>query len=151
MDVSNLLCLLVVRSFQSSIRDVFLSNWRDLSKHIVLFLIFFSFPFCFVIMWCMWETYYIVEYNGCERPAKLCHYISGVQSLFVLFVLLYSTHQLIQMPLNLKISLFQTNSYVSLVRLNKVLHIVPLNSNFDNPNTSLMRKKTLVLRLHSVC
>ena len=54
MDVSNLLCLLVVRSFQSSICVVFLSYWRDLSKHVVLDLMsssfFLSVLFCYNMM-----------------------------------------------------------------------------------------------------
>ena len=53
MDVSNLLCLLVVRSFQSSICVVFLSYWRDLSRRVVLDLMsgsFFVCRFCFVII-----------------------------------------------------------------------------------------------------
>ena len=53
MDVSNLLCLSVVRSFWSSICVVFLSYWRDLSKHVVLDLMsssFFVCLFCFVII-----------------------------------------------------------------------------------------------------
>ena len=59
MDVSNLLCLLVVRSFQSSICVVFLSYWRDLSKHVVLDLMSSSFLFVFfVLLWC----------DGSERP-----------------------------------------------------------------------------------
>ena len=53
VDVSNLLCLSVVRSFWSSICVVFLSYWRDLSKHVVLDLMsssFFVCLFCFVII-----------------------------------------------------------------------------------------------------
>ena len=54
MDVSNLLCLLVVRSFQSSICVVFLSYWRDLSKHVGLDLMsssfLLSFLFCYNMM-----------------------------------------------------------------------------------------------------
>ena len=50
MDVSNLLCLLVVRSFQSSICVVFLSYWRDLSKHVVLDLM--SSSFCLSFLFC---------------------------------------------------------------------------------------------------
>ena len=50
MDVSNLLCLLVVRSFQSSICVVFLSYWRDLSKHVVLDLMSSSFLFVFFVL-----------------------------------------------------------------------------------------------------
>ena len=59
MDVSNLLCLLVVRSFQSSICVVFLSYWRDLSKHVVLDLMSSSFLFVFFVL---------LYYDGCERP-----------------------------------------------------------------------------------
>ena len=54
MDVSNLLCLSVVRSFWSSICVVFLSYWRDLSRRVVLDLMsgsFFVCRFCFVIIW----------------------------------------------------------------------------------------------------
>ena len=51
MDVSNLLCLSVVRSFWSSICVVFLSYWRDLSKHVVLDLMSSSF-FCLSVLFC---------------------------------------------------------------------------------------------------
>ena len=50
MDMSNLLCLLVARSFQSSICVVFLSYWRDLSKHVVLDLMSSSFLFVFFVL-----------------------------------------------------------------------------------------------------
>ena len=70
MDVSYLLCLWVVRSFQSSICVVFLSYWRHLSEHVVLFgclvLFCFSTLFCRGVMgvrdlfycriWWVWET-----------------------------------------------------------------------------------------------
>ena len=87
MDVSNLLCLSVVRSFWSSICVVFLSYWRDLSKHVVLDLMsssFFVCLFCFVIIWWVWETYCIVGYCGCERPAIPCHYFFRCPVLFYL-------------------------------------------------------------------
>ena len=79
-----------VRSFQSSICVVFLSYWKDLTEHVVLFLVSSPFLlFFFVIISLLWETYFIVEYDGCERPAKLCYYSSDVQSfLLFLFVLL---------------------------------------------------------------
>ena len=50
MDVSDLLCLLAVRSFQSSVYVLFLSNWRDLSKHVVLFLMSTSFSFFLFVL-----------------------------------------------------------------------------------------------------
>ena len=53
MDVSNLLCLSVVRSFWSGVCVVFLSYWRDLSRRVVLDLMsgsFFVCRFCFVII-----------------------------------------------------------------------------------------------------
>ena len=50
MDIGNLLCLLVVRSFRSSICVVFLSYLRDLSKHVVLDLMSSSFLFVFFVL-----------------------------------------------------------------------------------------------------
>ena len=84
-DGCNLLCLWVVGSFQSSNCVVFLPA-RETCLSISFFVMsspFFVFPFCSVIIWLVWEIYYIVESGGCERHAVLCHYFSDVQSFFV--------------------------------------------------------------------
>ena len=72
LDVSNLLCLWVVLSFQSSIYVVFFSYWRDLSEHTVLFLMcghFFSSLFRYDMMGV--RTYYIVEWWALETCQNL--------------------------------------------------------------------------------
>ena len=44
-------------------------------------------PFCFVIVWRVWETCHIVEHDGCERPVITCRSFSYVESLLFFFIL----------------------------------------------------------------
>ena len=75
MDVSNLLCLWMVHSFQPSICVVFFSYWRDLSKHVLLFLMASSFCLSFLFSYNMIGVRDLL-YCSIWRVWETCHNVS---------------------------------------------------------------------------